>query len=200
MKRCPKLRYIAFALPLLLSTAASAATVVWPAVWLGTYESHESTHAIASNISPIGDVSILLEVVCGPGWEATLYGRNMTVGIRHWWFATQYGAAVDASALVNANFLVNADPMEFGSIEMPYNQVFYLGFQLDGVGAYVYGWAALLWNGTDLTLVGSAAETTGAGIYAGTYNAIPEPSAAGLLLVGLAALAMRRRHMRRSGG
>jgi hypothetical protein len=208
MKRCLNRRCAAFVLPLLMGTAAQAATVVWPAVRFGPYESYDSTHAIASNISPVGDVAVWLEVVCGPGWDATLYARGMTVGIRHWWFATQYGAAVDASALVNANFLVNADPMEFGSIEMPYNQVFYLGFQLDAppnpafpdVPVFIYGWAALLWNGTDLTLVDSAAEMTGAGIYAGTYNAIPEPSAAGLLLAGLAALAIRRRHTRRLGG
>lgn len=203
MKLCANFRCAAFVLPLLLGTAAPAATVVWPAVWLGTYESHESTHAIASNISPIGDVSILLEVVCDSGLEATLYGRSMTVGIGHSWFTTQYGIALDASALVNAEYLGRNDTYALGSIEMPYNQVFYLGFQLDGGGAdytaYIYGWAALLWNGTDLTLVGSAAETTGVGIYAGTYTPIPEPSAAGLLLAGLAVLAMRRRHTQRPG-
>jgi len=134
----------------------------------------------------------------------------MTIGIGHRWFATQYGAVLDASALLNADFLLNGDTMEFGSIEMPYNQVFYLGFSLDEgplsgpynntPDHYIYGWAALLWNGTELTLVDSAAETTGVGIYAGTYNAIPEPSAAGLLLAGLAAFAMRRRHKRRPSG
>jgi hypothetical protein len=200
MKRCLNRSCAALALPLLFGTAAQAATVVWPAVQFGPDESYNSTHAIGSDISPGGGAGVWLEVVCGPGLEATLYARDMTVGIGHSWFTTQYGAALDASALVNAEYLGRNDTYKLGSIEMPYNQVFYLGFQLDGVGAYVYGWAALLWNGTDLTLVGSAAETTGAGIYAGTYNAIPEPSAAGLLLVGLAALAMRRRHMRRSGG
>ena len=133
----------------------------------------------------------------------------MTVNIGHKWFTTQHGAALDTSALLNAEYLGRNDTYALGSIEMPYNQVFYLGFQLDGaapllpddtVAFYVYGWAALLWNGTDLVLVDSAAETTGAGIYAGTYDAIPEPSAAGLFLAGLAVLAMRRRHTRRPGG
>jgi len=86
--------------------------------------------------------------------------------------------------------------------------VFYLGFQLDAppnpafpdVPVFIYGWAALLWDGTELTLVDSAAEMSGVGLYAGTYNAIPEPSAAGLLLVGVAALVVRRRHTRRPGG
>ena len=60
-----------------------------------------------------------------------------------------------------------------------------------------YGWAALLWDGMELTLVDSAAETTGAGIYAGTYDAIPEPTSAGLLLVGIAAALLRRKARRR---
>ena len=138
----------------------------------------------------------------------------MTLGIRHWWFATQYGTAIDASAMEDADYLVNADPVEFGSIYMPLNQVFYLGFQLDGPPApdyphpplyYVYGWASLLWDGTELTLVDSAAETTGVGIYAGTYDAIPEPTSAGLLLAGIAAALLRRRRphsslRRRDGG
>ncbi|MGI6496797.1 MAG: PEP-CTERM sorting domain-containing protein [Kiritimatiellia bacterium] len=128
----------------------------------------------------------------------------MTIGIRHWWFETQYGAALDAAAMENAEYLGRNDTYALGSIEMPYNRIFYLGFRLARGGAdytkYIYGWASLLWNGTDLVLVDSAAETTGAGIYAGTYNAIPvpEPSALGLLLVGAGVLALHRRHARRA--
>jgi hypothetical protein len=199
MKRCRKLRCAAFALPLLLATAAPAATVVWGAVTLGPSYWPPSTHILASEISPGGGAGILLEIVRGPRLKASLQATDMTIGIRHWWFETQYGAALDASAMVDADYLVNTDPMELGSIEMPYNRIFYLGFRLAGGGAdytkYIYGWASLLWNGTDLVLVDSAAETTGAGIYAGTYNAIPvpEPSVAGLLLVGAGVVLLHRR-------
>lgn len=208
MKRCLNRSCAALALPLLFGTAAQAATVVWPAVQFGPDESYNSTHAIGSDISPGGGAGVWLEVVCGPGLEATLYARDMTVGIGHSWFTTQYGAALDASALVNAEYLGRNDTYKLGSIEMPYDEVFYLGFQLDAppnpafpdVPVFIYGWAALLWDGTELTLVDSAAEMSGVGLYAGTYNAIPEPSAAGLLLVGVAALVVRRRHTRRPGG
>jgi len=207
MKRFVNLRCAALVLPLLLGTATQAATVVWPAVTLGLSGLESATHVIGSDVS-LGGAGVWLEVVCGLGLEATLHARNVTVGIGHKWFTTQYGIVLDASALVKADYLANAYTMEFGSIEMPYNQVFYLGFQLDAppnpafpdVPVFIYGWAALLWDGTELTLVDSAAEMSGVGLYAGTYNAIPEPSAAGLLLVGVAALVVRRRHTRRPGG
>jgi hypothetical protein len=54
MKRCRKLRCAAFALPLLLATAAPAATVVWGAVTLGPSYWPQSTHSLASEISPGG--------------------------------------------------------------------------------------------------------------------------------------------------
>ena len=200
MKLRVKLRCAALALPLLLVTAVQAATVIWPAVSFGQMDA--ANYFIASDISPGGDAWITFEVVQGPDYMFAMQGNNMTLGIRHWWFAPQYGTAIDASAMEDADYLVNADPVEFGSIYMPLNQVFYLGFQLDGPPApdyphpplyYVYGWASLLWDGTELTLVDSAAETTGVGIYAGTYDAIPEPTSAGLLLAGIAAALLRRR-------
>ena len=206
MKLCVKLRCTALALPLLLGTAAQAATVVWPAVDFEYIDA--TTCAIGSDIS-LGGAGVWLEVVSDPGPKFSLQANDITIGIGHRWFATQYGAALDASALVSADYLANADTMEFGSVDMPFNQVFYLGFCLDGPpiptfpyspSYYLYGWAALLWDGTDLTLVDSAAETTGVGIYAGTYDAIPEPAVAGLLLVGLVVLAMRRRHTWRPSG
>ncbi len=84
-----------------------------------------------------------------------------------------------------------------GTVNIDINQIFYLGFWLDadagGAPSDIYGWAALRWDGAALTLVDSAAETTGVGIYAGTYDAIPEPATAGLLLAGIAAALLRRR-------
>ena len=209
MKLCECLRCAVLVLPLLLSPAAQSATVVWPAAILMPYSFDTATHVIGSDVSPGGGTGVLLELLSGPGPAFSLQADNMTAGIIHMWFATQYGAAVDESAMAGADFLARSDTMEFGSIGVPLNQIFYLGFRLDGPPSpdyphppsyYIYGWAALLWNGTTLALVDSAAETTGVGIYAGTYDAIPEPTTVGLLLAGLAILAVRRRRMRRPGG
>ena len=183
-----------------LHMTAHAASVIWPAVGMGRID--ESHYGIGTGVSPAGGATIGIELLIGAGSDVSMQTYDMTLGIRQLWFASEYGAAVDSSALADADFLANLEMEDFGPIGVPLNQVFYLGFQLDGPPApdyphpplyYVYGWASLLWDGTELTLVDSAAETTGVGIYAGTYDAIPEPSAAGLLLVGIAAALLRRR-------
>ena len=66
----------------------------------------------------------------------------------------------------------------------------------------LYGWVELGYDGTNVFIVngimGSAMETTGLGIYAGTGNvfgdsAIPEPASALLAFSGVALLLRRRR-------
>ncbi len=189
-------------LGLYVAPVAKAATVVWPAVGLGRYSNF--SYVIGSQVSPVGDAAIWFELYSGAAPTMSMQTDDMTIGIAHLWFATEYGVAVDSSAMADADYLANLETEEYGPIDVPLNQVFFLGFRLDGsdppVSYYIYGWAALLWDGTQLTLVDSAAETTGVGIYAGTYDAIPEPTTAGLLLAGLAVLAVRRRRMRRPGG
>jgi hypothetical protein len=89
---------------------------------------------------------------------------------------------------------LDSSTWEANSLSIWVNQVFYLGFWVEGVLDYsdTYGWASLVWNGTSLTLLDSAMETTGVGLYAGTYTPVPEPATAGLAWIGLAACVLRR--------
>ncbi len=189
----------------LLSSETNGTTVVWPAIGLASWSDGAHVYYdIGSPVSVYGGDGwyywIVSEVLDVNSFGATLQAVDGTVGNGHIWFETQYGASINDAAVAGGNFFVNMDTLEFSSLEMILNQVFYLGVRLEYdplVGTYAYGWAALLWNGTELTLDGSAAETTGVGIYAGTYEAIPEPSVAALLLAGGAALLLRRKEARR---
>jgi hypothetical protein len=103
--------------------------------------------------------------------------------------------------VAEADYFVNIYTLEFDSLEMLTNEVFYLGFRLEydvRVGTFAYGWAALRWDGSELSMVDSAAETTGVGIYAGTHTPVPEPATGALALAGLVPLVLRRWHKRRA--
>jgi hypothetical protein len=71
MKRCLNRSCTALALALLLVTTAQAATVVWPAVRFGPYESYDSTHAIGSGISQSAVPVSGLKLCAAPAWKAT---------------------------------------------------------------------------------------------------------------------------------
>ena len=161
MKRCRKLRCAAFALPLLLATAAPAATVVWGAVTLGPSYWPPSTHILASEISP-GGAGILLEIVRGPRLKASLQATDITVGIRHWWFGRNTAPPWTQRPWRMPSIWAEMTRTRLARSKC-HNRIFYLGFRLARGGAdytkYIYGWASLLWNGTDLVLVDSAAET-----------------------------------------
>ncbi len=196
------------ALTLLLATAAPAVTVVLPAAALEPEVFYTATHTLSSNVSRADPATIMLEIVRHSDTDYSLQTYNIMPGARQWWFATQYGAAMNESAMVDADYLANSETMELGPIAMPLNDIFYLGFRLDCdtylppyyiPSHFIYGWAALLWDGTELMLVGSAAETSGVGLYAGTYTPIPEPSMAGLLLAAVAVVLRRSRSHARGG-
>lgn len=128
----------------------------------------------------------------------TMIADNGTVGIAHQWFEVTYGELIsDGTAAVSDPFATVVGIPEFHSIYLEPNQPFYLGFQLGGYassgGVTEFGWAELLYDGTEVSMVSSASERTGLGIYAGTGNAVPEPATMGLILVGALGLAWRKR-------
>ena len=180
---------------LALSLNAQGSIVTWPSAGLSTWP--WGSYTIYSFLAEeyAGGAGVDFEVQ--DNGTLSLTATSVTVAVGHLWYETAYGAPVDANAVsVATPFADNIIPTR-GTVNIDINQIFFLGFWLDadagGAPSDIYGWASLLWDGTELTLVDSAAETTGVGIYAGTYDAIPEPSAAGLLLVGIAAALLRRR-------
>ena len=121
-----------------------------------------------------------------------------TVACAHSWFPVIYGSLVDELAWQSAtDFLADiGDSYDLGSLTLTTGESLYLGFRLDAYGFppynREYGWAELLYDGTTISVVSSATERTGLGIYAGTGTAIPEPSSAGLLTIGVVGLAWIR--------
>jgi hypothetical protein len=198
--------YILVTLVLIVRCAdANAASIVWPAA---TFGRDADIYGIGSTLveETSGCAGVAMEVLT-PFISPTLtvYMEMVTLAVGHFWFETAFNAPVNAATVGSATpFAENFGLGGWQPIDLNINHVFYLGFWLDADGngtpsasTDIYGWAALLWDGTELTLVDSAAETTGAGIYAGTYDAIPEPTSAGLLLVGIAAALLRRKARRR---
>ena len=128
-----------------------------------------------------------------------LSAERITAAIAQSWFPVIFGSLVDESAWQTAAeyFVDFGDENYLGSLTLTEGESMYLGFRLDAYGFppynREYGWAELLYDGTTISVVSSATERTGLGIYAGTGTAIPEPTTAGLLLIGAMGLAWRRR-------
>jgi len=181
-----------FAFVLMCSLEVRASAVVWSVAGLS---GGGANYYIGSNASPNGDAAVEMLILDG-GDNYTLSAQGYSTGIGHIWYEAQVGAPVNAAAVAGAQPFCNAFTAELGSINMTVGQPFYLAFALYGDIYHpdqIYGWAKLFYDGTTLTLLDSAAETTGVGIYTGTYTAIPEPCMAGLALTGLAVMAIRRR-------
>jgi hypothetical protein len=176
----------------LISMSVKAAAVVWPGAGLSG-GGNDYWLSGRSAIGPGGGFDFYLTQ---SGVNATLQPYSYSVGLGHIWFETSLGLAVDANALSTATPLMDAYIPEFGSLQITINEVFYLGFFVDGhPGSFeeTYGWASLAWNGTELVLLDSAAEISGVGIYAGTYTAVPEPISAVLSLIGISVLLIKRK-------
>jgi len=129
-----------------------------------------------------------------------LYADSGTAGISHQWFEVTYGELIDVSTAASSDALARittAHPIEYGSLRVYEGYPCYLGVQLGGypgsLGLVEFGWAEFSYDGTDLTMISSASERTGLGIYAGTGTAVPEPTTAGLLIIGAAGIIWKRR-------
>ena len=130
------------------------------------------------------------------GWWTRLDADSSTIGIALRFFEVNYGDLIDWDlAEASAPFADNITA-EYGSLLLNYDEPVYLGFRLGGAyycPAAEYGWAQLYFDGDVVSVLSSATERTGLGIYAGTGMAIPEPATAGLLMIGAGVLAWRRR-------
>ncbi|MDA3923803.1 MAG: PEP-CTERM sorting domain-containing protein [Kiritimatiellae bacterium] len=173
--------------------SSHAANVVWDSV--GLFQNDVWDYSIGTETQSGVGAGLLMTLVHGGGTFGSLESYNYTTGVGHIWFETMSGTAVDGDAVNATEPFMNAFIPELGTIDMVINQIFYIGYYVGAAGGYngEYGWASLVWNGTELDLLDSAAETTGVGIYAGTYTAVPEPASAGLLLAGALLLFIRRR-------
>ena len=129
------------------------------------------------------------------GLWANLTANRGTVGIAYRWFAVGYGELINFGLAESSDPFADNITSEYGSIHLDNDQSFYFGFRLGGPDYLEteYGWAELLYDGTAVSVLSSATERTGLGIYAGTGTAIPEPTTAGLLLIGAMGLAWKRR-------
>ena len=130
------------------------------------------------------------------GWWTRLDAVGGTIGIAFRFFEVNYGELIDWDlAEASAPFADNVTA-EYGSLLLNYDEPVYLGFRLGGAyycPAAEYGWAQLYFDGDVVSVLSSATERTGLGIYAGTGVAIPEPATAGLLILGAGVLAWHLR-------
>lgn len=138
------------------------------------------------------------------------------------WVKTEEGALVDASTTRNqssyflhgwldgsGDSIEGYDVRADDPIEANYNSsfMFYLGFatgaenddypdSTDGWSHVYYGWALFSYDKGTISVVKSALNTEGGGIYVGTDRTtpVPEPAADGLALAGALLLLRRRRN------
>ncbi len=173
----------------------SAATVVWPAANLDVADDDVF---LASDESAAGLAGSWGTIAASES-AAVVQFEFMTIGVGHIWYECDLGDPITAETVATADPFVNSFIGQGGALTLDAGETIYAAFYVDGggVASDVYGWVALVYDGTTLTLVDSAAETSGVGIYAGTYTPIPEPDTACLALTGLAVLAVGRRWRQR---
>ena len=118
-----------------------------------------------------------------------------SVGIGHVWYSVTPGTVIDPAFATSAPAFVNSFTGYLGGrIQLAVGQSFLLGFWLDANGNSTpgsgdrFGWASFTYQQSGIILNSSAIESTGAGIIAGTTTAVPEPSTAILLVIGVTAL------------
>ncbi len=180
-----------------LEIAAQAATVIWPSAELTPWGAQYYT--LSTGLA--GDAGVAgVDVVVEDDEVGTMLDAwGVITAVGSFWYETDLGDPVDADAVATADPFAENFTGALGSVDMAVDEIFYIAFWLDtdgggaGGSTDVYGWVALVYDGTTLTLVDSAAETSGVGIYAGTYTPIPEPDTACLALTGLAVLVTGRR-------
>jgi len=177
---------------LMINLSMFANTITWSSAQLyGVLNSY----ILNTRIKNSADVGIDLDVYdfIAPGF-GTFGIVDGTISYEQKYYLVNQGNLIDGT-LVNTGTPVydNANPSVY---EMPIvpNQVFMFGYWIDysftgnsGSGATIddyYGWAELQWTGSELVLLNSAGVSGAGGIYAGTWDVIPEPATVVLFLLG----------------
>ena len=133
-------------------------------------------------------VSIEYDQVTSPN-HAVLHEETYTIGIGHRWYESWQGCWFDAQYAASAvPFASNYGDYFEGSMQIMPFQPFYLAYKLSEEKGSEFGWAKLMYDMDDLSLLDSAQEDQGVGIIVGTTTALPEPSTIGMLLAALALL------------
>ncbi|NLL84747.1 MAG: PEP-CTERM sorting domain-containing protein [Lentisphaerae bacterium] len=203
MKSIPSLSILVFALAL----NAAGAAVQWGVVSIieFSWDGLNSDHALSVYPEGVmgGNIAGYVTTVKSSS-QAILSGErgSTTASYGHMWRQLVYGDIVDQNSVMGDHgdyFFTFWD----GHYNDPVTDLIinkgeptYLGFfiESDAIDA-LFGWVALGYDGTKVYVIDSALETTGVGIYAGTYDAVPEPSVGLLLFAGATALLLRRRRV-----
>ena len=132
------------------------------------------------------------------GWWTTLTQQSCLIGIAFRFFEVDYGELINLASSESSDIVFGNDQATQDPFRLDWDQPVYLGFRLgwpdieSGLLSPEYGWAQLNFDGDTVSVLGSATERTGLGIYAGTGTAIPEPATTGLLLLGALGIIWKR--------
>jgi hypothetical protein len=181
-----------------------------PGAWLtdfgdNTYNLHSNNGLEYGDPDYFG-ASILPEVSPDGPMSAVLTGGGYTLTPGHMWYEVSLDDVIDPSFVLTSPtaFMEACSPQYEHVVEVPIqmevSEPFYVGFWIDdwdltGVPkpGDVFGWAQLVYDGTTLHLLDSAAENAAPGIVAGRYQSVPEPSVLILLVLGAGGITVLRR-------
>ncbi len=137
----------------------------------------------------------------GPSQALLAQGMFSSLTPGHMWYAVSPDQPIDpglvqgSTTAFHVGFAPGYEHVTEVPILMTSGAPFLLGFWIGPspvpTSGDVFGWAELMYDGSTLHLLDSAAETTRPGIFAGRYEAIPEPSS--MLLLSLAVIGLYRR-------
>ena len=184
---------------MVLTAICHGATVRWDVATIITPVGFNCSYGLLISLRDLGWEGNFAgyNIVKQPWGNVVLTGQNWEsyVSYGHLWRQMNEGDLVDATSMIgdyNDYFfcLWNGHYNDvFKPLTINQGQTVYLGFVMDGM----YGWVQLGYDGSGVYVVGSAIDIDGDPIRIGF---VPEPSAALLALVGLAAFALRRRKAR----
>ena len=175
-----------------VNTSLLANTLNWTSANL--YEQWSDYFSLTTEVGSIGDVvwtDMEVSNLVGPG-IGTLSFPSWSISYAEKYYLVNSGDAVDANLVNTGTPIVDNSGSSIYEMPISPNQTFMLGYWVDQdtsspytptVDDY-YCWAQLQWTGSDLVLLKSAGVSGAGGLYAGTWDVIPEPTTIILFLLG----------------